>query len=74
MGDDQWRLRFELSESDGVTTLVFAQALVADVGSVGPGWEYYLDRLDAALADRDVAAVSWDAYFPAMQAYYEGLT
>ena len=73
VGEEQWRLRFELSESDGVTTLVFAQALVDDVGSVGPGWEYYLDRLDAVLNDRDVTAVSWDAYFPGMSTYYAGL-
>ena len=74
VGEEQWRLRFELDESDGVTTVVFAQAIVDDVGSVGPGWEYYLDRLDAALADGDVAAVSWDAYYPTMRPYYEGLT
>jgi uncharacterized protein YndB with AHSA1/START domain len=73
VGEDQWRLRFELSESDGVTTLLFAQAMVDDLGNVGPGWEYYLDRLDAALGDGDVAAVSWDAYYPAMRAHYDGL-
>ena len=70
VGDDQWRLRFELSEQGGVTTLLFAQAIVDDLGDVGPGWEYYLDRLDAALAGGDVAAVPWDAYYPAMKAYY----
>ena len=73
VGDDQWHLRFELSEQGGVTTLLFAQAIVDDLGDVGPGWEYYLDRLDAALADRDVAAVPWDAYYPAMKSYYAGL-
>ena len=73
VGDDQWRLRFELSEQGGVTTLLFAQAIVDDLGDVGPGCEYYLDRLDAALADGDVTAVPWDAYYPAMKAYYGGL-
>ncbi len=73
VGDDQWRLRFELSEQAGVTTLLFAQAIVDDVGDVGPGWEYYLDRLDAALAGGDVAAVRWDAYYPEMKAYYSTL-
>lgn len=70
VGDDQWRLRFELSESEGVTTLVFAQAVVDDLDNVGPGWEYYLDRLEVALAGGDVAAVSWDSYYPAMRSYY----
>lgn len=74
VGDDQWRLRFELSEQAGVTTLLFAQAVVEDIGDVGPGWEYYLDRLVAALAGGDVAAVQWDAYFPTMKAYYDGLS
>jgi uncharacterized protein YndB with AHSA1/START domain len=73
VGDDRWHLRFELSEHAGVTTLLFAQAMVDDVGDVGPGWEFYLDRLDAALAGRDVAAVQWDDYYPAMKTYYSTL-
>lgn len=73
VGDDQWQLRFELSEQAGITTLLFAQAIVHEVGEVGPGWEFYLDRLQAALADEDVAAVQWDAYYPAMKAYYSAL-
>lgn len=73
VGDDQWRLRFELSEADGVTMLVFAQAVVDDLGGVGPGWEYYLDRLEVALDGGDAATVPWVAYFPAMRTYYDGL-
>jgi len=41
--------------------VLFAQAIVDDIGDVGLGWEYNLDRLDAALADSDIAAVR-DAY------------
>lgn len=74
VGDDQWRLRFELSEVAGVTTLLFAQAIVDDVGSVGPGWEYYLDRLAAALIGGDVTGVEWDAYYPSMKDYYTRLS
>ena len=73
VGEDQWHLRFELSEHAGITTLVFAQKMVADVGDVGPGWEYYLDRLVAALTDDDITAVHWDAYYPVMRAYYSAL-
>lgn len=70
VGDDRWQLRFELTEHAGITTLLFAQAIVDEVGDVGPGWEYYLDRLGAVLSDGDVGAVQWDAYYPAMKAYY----
>jgi uncharacterized protein YndB with AHSA1/START domain len=66
-----WRLEAHLTEVDGSTVLVLTQHLDegADVGSVGPGWEYYLDmlvasRLDAPLPD-------FDDYYPAQQAYYE---
>lgn len=70
-----WHLWFELDEQDGVTTLTFGQRLGAtdDIGSIGPGWEYYLDRLVAAHAGTPVDAVEWDAYFPALQPAYERL-
>lgn len=63
-----WALRVDLAESNGVTTLTFVQALAegslgADmVASVGPGWEYYLDRLAAAIDGADVDAVTWGDY------------
>jgi hypothetical protein len=38
---------------------------------VGPGWEYYLDRLVAAETGGDVAAIDFDRdYYPAMQEHY----
>ena len=47
VGDDTWLLELDLSHEDGVTTLTFAQPGVTaeQVGGVGPGWDYYLDRL-----------------------------
>lgn len=44
-----WKLRVELSEDDGVTTLVLRQHDVDldVVHDIGPGWEWYLDRLGA---------------------------
>src|SRR5262245_23477251 len=44
-----WHLEARLSESNGVTTLVFVHHLAPDVpsGDIGAGWEYYLDRLVA---------------------------
>ena len=38
--------------------------------SVGPGWEYYLDRLVAAEAGRDPATLVWDDYYPVLKDAY----
>ncbi|MFC7465757.1 SRPBCC family protein [Brachybacterium sp. GCM10030252] len=74
VGDGAWHLRFELSHEDGITTVVFAQALGDDpLGSVGPGWEYYLDRLARTLEGEDADDVDWHSYYPSMSEYYESL-
>jgi uncharacterized protein YndB with AHSA1/START domain len=75
-GSGSWHLWFELAEdSPGDTVLTFGQRLNPgeDVGSIGPGWEYYLDRLVAAQAGLDAGTVEWDDYFPALQPAYERL-
>ena len=75
-GSGSWHLWFELARgSPGDTVLTFGQRLNPgeDVGSIGPGWEYYLDRLVAVQAGLDAATVAWDDYFPAMQPAYERL-
>lgn len=70
-----WALRLELTEAAGTTTLTFVQALAegslgADmVSSVGPGWEYYLDRLTAHVHGTDVDAVDWKDYEPGATYY-----
>jgi hypothetical protein len=72
-GDDRWLLDLELTETDGVTTLTFSQPGVApdQAENIGPGWEYYLDRLIAAETGGDPAAVDFDRdYFPAMRDHY----
>lgn len=70
-----WKLRLELSEQGGVTTLAFAQHLTDPevAASVGPGWEYYLDRLVAAETGGDVAAIDFDDYYPSLSDHYRGL-
>jgi uncharacterized protein YndB with AHSA1/START domain len=74
VGEQSWQLRFELSFDDGVTTLLFAQVLGdIDLGSVGPGWEYYLDRLSRVLDDADATDIDWDDYYPALRDYYAEL-
>ena len=67
-----WRLELDLAEEAGVTTLTFAQRVDAGipVDSVGPGWDYYLDRLVAAEAGDDVVGVDWDRYYPALSGHY----
>lgn len=72
-GDDfVWRLDLDLVEADGVTTLTFAQVMddpeIAE--NVGPGWDYYLDRLVAAETGASVASVVWDDYYPAQSDHY----
>ena len=73
--DFWWRLELDLVEHGGVTTLTFAQVMedpeIAE--NVGPGWDYYLDRLVAAETGRDVASVVWDEYYPAQAHYYRGV-
>ena len=61
---------------DGATTLAFGQVVHdrAAFESIGPGWDYYLDRLVAAETGADVAAVDFAAdYFPALQGHYAAL-
>ena len=76
-GEQGWRLRVDLEESDaGTTRLAFTHlALAPDTREmVGPGWEYYLDRLGAVLVGDDVATIDWDGdYYPAMCDYYRDL-
>lgn len=64
----QWQHTLELVEADGVTTLTFTQVVPegqvgADmVASVGPGWDYYLDRLTTWLVGDDPATVVFEPY------------
>lgn len=65
-----WHLEAELTESGGVTELRFTHHLDAqvDVGSVGPGWEYYLDNL---VASRDgTPPPDFNDYYPSQKDYY----
>lgn len=73
VGEQAWEMALRLSESDGVTTLTFDQLGIVptEAESVGPGWEYYLDRLAIAMAGGDVDQVDFDRdYYPAMREHY----
>ena len=66
-GDDPaqvWILDLRLREEGGGTVLDFAQVMNADlpVTDVGPGWEYYLDRLADSIRTGQVSTVGWDDY------------
>ena len=65
-----WRLELTLSGHGETTTLRFVQHLddTTMVGEVGPGWEYYLDRLVAARNGE--APLAFSDYYPAQKAHY----
>ena len=73
-GGTLWELRLDLAEEDGDTTLLFAQRMADPelASSVGPGWDYYLDRLVAAESGQPVDGVVWDDYYPALAEHYRG--
>ena len=72
-GDDVWLLELDLTHRDGVTTLTFSQPGVTQeqAGGVGPGWDYYLDRLVDAETGADPALRDFDRdYYPATAEHY----
>ncbi len=73
LGASVWYLDVDLSEADGVTTLAFSQPDLDhdDSLSVGPGWEFYLDRLVAVETGGDLSEIDFERdYYPAMSDYY----
>ncbi|MCU1405322.1 MAG: hypothetical protein JWQ43_1625 [Glaciihabitans sp.] len=70
LGNMHWRVGFTLAEAEGHTLIFFTQRLenVGDAASIGPGWEYYLDRMIAARAG--TPAPVWEDYYPAFASYY----
>jgi hypothetical protein len=73
VGEERWYLDLLLEERAGVTTLTFSQPDIDPVAaeSVGPGWEFYLDRLVAAETGGDVESVDFDRdYYPTMLEHY----
>ena len=64
VGEEVWLLELDLSHADGVTTLTFSQPGVTQeqAGGVGPGWDYYLDRLVDAETGVDPMLRIWEQY------------
>ncbi|SED95839.1 SRPBCC domain-containing protein [Ruania alba] len=65
-----WHLRVDLHEVDGTTQLVFAHLLRQgdEIRSIGPGWDYYLDRLVAAHTGAPMP--DWSDYWPDLTEHY----
>ncbi|RBP64157.1 uncharacterized protein YndB with AHSA1/START domain [Brevibacterium sanguinis] len=77
--DEVWHIEIDLVEAvsgdNAETELRFSQPLSdpAAAESIGPGWEYYIDRLAAAAVGTDVEAIDFADYFPAQSRYYRDL-
>ena len=75
--DENWTLDLRLRASGAGTALELAQVVDdrTDAADVGPGWEYQLDRLEAAVhgSDDDVAAVTWGERYQGLSAHYGSL-
>lgn len=68
-----WQLQVDVRPRGEHTRLELNQLIEQgdDIRTVGPGWEYYLDRM---LAIRDgVAPPPFDDYYPALVDYYDDL-
>lgn len=77
-GDDVWTLFGEVrSAGEGEVGSVIALSQVIDdpekASAIGPGWEFYLDRLVAAETGGDPEAIDFDDYYPSMADYYRAL-
>ena len=73
VGDEVWLLDVDLTHDAGVTTLTLSQpGVTADqAAGVGPGWEYYLDRMVDAETGADPAQRDFERdYYPAMSDHY----
>jgi len=72
-GAEAWHIELSLVEHDGSTTLTLRQRLSPTISpsTVGPGWEFYLDRLTAARAGREPAPFT--SYSGSVEAHYAAL-
>jgi uncharacterized protein YndB with AHSA1/START domain len=71
-GTESWTLLIDLAEAGGVTTFTFAQSVPtpAMAEGVGPGWDYYLDRMTVAEAGGDPGSLTFDDYYPRLSDHY----
>ena len=67
-----WRISVVLGEADGITTMTFVQTLSDEVDTteVGPGWEFYADRMTAALEGGEMPDWDGDSYQDTLGPHY----
>lgn len=73
VGDEKWLLDLDLTHIDGITTLTLRQpgVTVEQAAAVGPGWDYYLDRLMDVETGADPARRDFERdYYPVTSAHY----
>lgn len=79
MGEDSWRLSLELdaaADGPGSTQVLLRHHDVPRemLQHVGPGWEWYLDRLVGAVTGTDVPGMDvWDSRYMVLSAEYAAL-
>jgi uncharacterized protein YndB with AHSA1/START domain len=72
-GDSSHRMFAHLTEASGRTTVTVGRRLrsLVEEADAGPRWDYYLDRLVAAVEHKPQP--DWSAYVPAMNEHYRSL-
>lgn len=67
-----WNLGVEFAATDAGSSIRFIHLLGPndDPSNIGPGWEYYLERVILSLRGGDVDSVAWDEYYPVLAPAY----
>lgn len=70
---DPWQLQVELEEIGDQTKMTFTQRLSDDLDTadIGPGWEFYADRHDAAFNDNPMPDWADDNYQTILGPHYK---
>lgn len=71
-----WVVALDIEADGEGSRIVLSQAMDDPelAASVGPGWEFYLDRLVAAIDGRDAGAIAFEPdYVPGQSQYYREL-
>ncbi|WP_165067336.1 FAD-binding protein [Marisediminicola senii] len=74
VGDDPWHLELSVEELPGSRSLLTLRQRLSDTvqpSTVGGGWEFYLDRLAAAVAGREPQP--FGGYDDTVERHYSGL-
>lgn len=75
-GPGEWVLTVRVEGDDGEAVISLEQDIpdAESAASIGPGWDFYLDRLVEAEAGRDPDALRFDPdYYPGLAGYYREL-